>query len=145
MIRRILPLLLAALLPAIPAAAQFYLSGNEPAGVRWYQLDTPDYRVIYPSGLDSLAREYAVTLESVKMPVGATAGYYPNQCYRRRLPVILHPWTAHANGMVTWTPSRMELFTTPDFSAPLPSPWIQHLVIHESRHVAQMQNGNDGK
>lgn len=145
MIRRLLPLLLAALLPAVPAAAQLYLSGNEPAGVRWYQLDTPDYRVIYPSGLDSLAREYATMLERVKMPVGATAGYYPNQSYRRRLPVILHPWTANANGMVTWTPSRMELFTTPDFSAPLPSPWIQHLVTHESRHVAQMQYGNDGR
>lgn len=145
MFRRLLPLLLAALLPATPAVAQFYLSGNEPAGVRWYQLDTRDYRVIYPTGLDSLAREYAATLERVKIPVGSTAGYYPNQSYRRRLPVILHPWTAQANGMVTWTPSRMELFTTPDFSAPLPSPWMQHLVTHESRHVAQMQYGNDGK
>lgn len=145
MLRRLLPLVLAALLPAIPAAAQFYLSGNEPASVRWYKIDTRDYRVIYPVGLDSLAKEYAAALERVKIPVGATAGYYPNQSYRKRLPVVLHPWTAQANGMVTWTPSRMELFTTPDFSAPLPSPWIQHLVTHESRHVAQMQYGNDGK
>lgn len=143
--RRLLLLLLAVLLPAAPVAAQFYLSGNEPASVRWWRIDTKDYRVIYPEGLDSLARVYANTLEQVKMPVGATAGYYPNQNYRKRLPVIIHPWTANANGMVTWTPSRMELFSTPDFSAPLPSPWEQHLVTHESRHVAQMQYGHDGR
>ncbi|MDT3366559.1 MAG: hypothetical protein LIQ26_04725, partial [Bacteroidota bacterium] len=102
--RRLLLLLLAVLLPAAPVAAQFYLSGNEPASVRWWRIDTKDYRVIYPEGLDSLARVYANTLEQVKMPVGATAGYYPNQNYRKRLPVIIHPWTANANGMVTWTP-----------------------------------------
>ena len=139
---RFLAVASAALLAALPAAAQFYTDGNEPAGVRWMQLQTQDYKVVYPSGLDSLARVYAALLERVKMPVGATAGYYPNQEYKKPLPVVLHPWTANANGMVAWTPRRMELLTTPDFSAPLPAPWEHHLVIHESRHVAQMQYVN---
>ena len=76
---------------ALPAAAQFYSLGSEPAGVKWYHLRTADFDVIYPKGLDSLARVYASTLERYKMPVGATAGYYPNQLYSKRLPVILHP------------------------------------------------------
>ena len=141
MLRRISVLLLTALLSVVPAAAQFYNDGNEPAGVRWRQIKTQDYKLIFPEGLDSLARVYAAYLEAVKEPVGATAGYTPNQLYRKRLPVIMHPYTANANGMVAWTPSRMELRTTPQYSAPLPSPWTEHLVIHESRHVSQMQAG----
>lgn len=145
MFKRIPVVLLTVLLSAFPAAAQFYNDGNEPAGVRWRQITTPDYKVIFPEGLDSLGRIYAARLEKVKTPVGATAGFVPNQLYHNRLPVVLHPWTANANGMVAWTPSRMELFTTPSFSEPLPEPWIDHLTIHESRHVAQMQYGLDDK
>ena len=133
---------LCVLTASLPAAAQFYSEGNEPVGVKWWQIETEDFRVIYPEGLDSLARIYADKLERVKHPVAATAGFYPNEMYRRRLPVILHPWTADANGMVIWTPSRMELYTTPKFSAPQPLPWEEQLVIHESRHVSQMQLGN---
>lgn len=128
---------------ALPARAQFYNDGNEPAGLRWYQIKTADYKVLYPQGMDSLARVYAAQLERVKGPVGATAGYTPNQLYKKQLPVILHPWTAQANGMVAWTPKRMELFTTPDFLDPLPEPWHRHLTIHESRHVSQMQYAYD--
>ena len=130
---------LALLAAGLPAAAQFYTEGSEPASVRWWQITTPSYKVLYPEGLDSLARIYADYLERVKIPVGATAGYVPNQEYRKPLPVLLYPRTADANGMVAWTPRRMELFTTPDFSTPEPTPWPVHLVTHESRHVAQMQ------
>ena len=130
---------LALLVAGLPAAAQFYSDGNEPVSVRWWQITMPDYRVIYPEGLDSLARVYADYLERVKIPVGATAGYIPNQEYRKPLPVILYPRTAEANGMVAWTPRRMQLYTTPTFLAPEPTPWPVHLVTHESRHVAQMQ------
>ena len=142
MLRRILAVAAALCLAALPAAAQFYTQGNEPAGVRWQQIRTQDYKVIYPQGLDSLARVYATLLEQVKRPVGATAGYIPNQEYKKPLPVIIHPWTASANGMVAWTPRRMELLSTPDFKAPLSVPWEEHLVTHESRHVAQMQFAN---
>ena len=139
MFRRIYAILLALALSVLPVAAQFYSGGNESAVLRWRQITTTDFKVIYPEGLDSLARLYAAELESVKGPVGVTAGYTPNQCYNKPLPVILHPWTSHANGMVAWTPSRMELYTTPDFSNPLPTPWLADLVTHESRHVSQMQ------
>ena len=141
--KRLLVILLSALLTAVPAVAQFYSGGAEPAHTRWYQITTQDYKLVYPEGLDSLAKLYAAQLERVKIPVGSTAGYVPNQCYRRPLPVVLHSRTALANGMVAWTPKRMELYTTPDFSAPLPQPWIDQLVIHESRHVSQMQFGNE--
>ena len=125
MIRRILAVAFAVFLAALPAAAQFYTQGNEPAGVRWSQIRTKDYKVVYPQGLDSLAREYATLLEQVKEPVGATAGYIPNQEYNKPLPVVIHPYTANANGMVAWTPRRMELLSTPDFSSPLSVPCLK--------------------
>ena len=98
--RRISVLLLTVLLSVVPAAAQFYTAGNEPAGVRWRQITTQDYKLIYPEGLDSLARVYASNLERVKIPVGTTAGYTPNRCFKKPLPVILHPWETASNGMV---------------------------------------------
>ena len=128
---------------ALPAAAQFYSLGSEPAFAAWRHIRTADYDVIYPRGLDSLAQVYAAALERQKMPVGVTAGYYPNQLYKKQLPVILHPWTASTNGMVAWTPRRMELLTTPDANVRMPQPWVEHLVTHESRHVAQMQFVNE--
>ena len=136
---RVLALALALAFPALPAAAQFYSWGGEPVGQRWYQIKTDDYKVIYPEGLDSLARVYATLLEQVKDPLAVTSGYRPNQMFSKRFPVVLHPWDLHANGMVAWTPKRMELFTTPSAQAPLPQTWAEHLVIHESRHVAQLQ------
>ena len=140
--RRALLCILAVLLTAAPSSAQFTNFGNEPAGLRWYQIKTPTYKILYPEGLDSLARVYAARLEQAKESVGVTAGYAPNENFRKPLPVILHPYLAYSNGMVAWMPSRMELYTTPDFSAPLPMPWEEHLTLHEARHVSQMQFAN---
>lgn len=137
-------LLLACLLLPNLAAAQFYLEENEPASVRWNQLETPAYRLVYPRGLDSMARAYAMLLEAVRAPVGAGIGVMPNQHYRTKMPVILHPYNLQSNGMVGWTPRIMSLYTTPSAEAPLPMPWAEHLVIHESRHAAQLQYANRG-
>ena len=135
---------LALLLFARPAGAQFYTMGADPGGLRWSSIDTPTYRVIYPRGLDSLARAYALTLERVAAPVGGSIGFLPNAAYRTKMPVVLHAWTAQSNGQVTWTPRRMELLTVPDAFSADPTPWILQLAVHESRHVAQMQPGASG-
>ena len=134
-----LTLLLYALLTAFPAAAQFYTLGSEPASVRWRYMETPTYRIIFPQGLDSLASVYAARLEQAALLVGGTSGFSPNQNYRRRMPVVLHAHTAYSNGMVGWTPRRIELMTMPDPDCPEPTPWEIQLAIHESRHASQMQ------
>ena len=126
---------------ALPLSAQFFTLGADPGGVRWSSVETPTYRLVYPRGLDSLARVYALELERSAGPVGATLGVTPNAAYRNKMPVILHPFTAYANGQVTWTPRRMDLLTMPDFSPDNATPWPAQLSIHESRHVAQMQPG----
>ena len=138
-------LIMAALCLAGPGAgAQFYTNGTEPFSVKWSQIQTDNYRVIYPRGLDSLARVYARTLEQAAQVVGNSAGASPNLNYTRRMPVILRPYAAYSNGQVTWTPRRIELQTQPDPYDPEPTPWERQLIIHESRHSSQMQSGAAG-
>ena len=141
MISRRVILALAVLCAALPAAAQFYTMGADPGGLRWSSVETATYRVVYPRGLDSLARAYAIALEQVAGPVGRSLGARPNAAYARKMPVVLHTATAHSNGQVTWTPRRLELLTVPDPFAPEPTPWMVQLAVHESRHVSQMQFG----
>ena len=140
-LRAIAVLLLFLLGAAQSVRAQFYTMGADPGGLRWNSLDTPTYRLIYPRGLDSLARVYALALERAATPVGASIGIRPNGAYRNRLPVVLHTASAQSNGQVAWTPRRMELLTTPEAFSFDPTPWVNLLAVHESRHVAQMQAG----
>lgn len=138
-------LVIAVLCLACPVAvAQFYTNGTEPFSVKWSQIHTDNYTVIYPRGLDSLARVYARTLEQTAQVVGSSAGAAPNKNYRRRMPVVLRPCSAISNGQVTWTPRRMELQTQPDPYDPEPTPWERQLIVHESRHSSQMQFGAAG-
>ena len=127
------------LFPASVIRAQFYSEGSEPGTLRWSEINTAAYRVIYPEGLDSLGIRYARLLEATAVPVSGSLGYTPNQSYRKPLPVVLHPYNCNSNGLVSWAPRRIELYTTPNFYEPDPYPWDVQLSIHESRHAAQMQ------
>ena len=124
---------------AVTAHAQFVVDGTEKTSVRWNQIKTEDYRFVYPAACDSLAMVYAREWEKWKQPVSYSIGREPNCAYRRRMPVILHPYLGYSNGMVVWTPRRMEMYTGPEMVNPWPLPWHTLLAIHEQRHVAQMQ------
>lgn len=123
------------------AEAQFYSVGDDPGRLKWYSIESRNYRIIYPRGLDSLARVYGEKLEQYRLPVGASAGYFPGEMTRQKLPVILHACNAQSNGSVAWAPKRMDLFTSPQGYGAEAMPWEKMLAIHESRHVAQMQFG----
>ena len=134
----------ALLLCCFSAKGQFYSYGDDPGNARWSQISTASYRIVYPKGIDSLARQYALTLEKYYGPVGLSIGYTPNQSYKRKMPVILHPYSSTANGMTVWTPRRLELHTVQDPYPLSPLPWITELAIHEARHSSQMQYANAG-
>ena len=142
--KRTLILLLLLLSVALPLRAQFYSEGCESALKPYSEINTGTYRIVFPTGMDSLALKYASELESIKNTVGATCGFTPNSNFRRPQPVILYPGMTESNGSVSWTPRRTELITTPQYSSPLPDEWISQLCIHETRHVAQMQFVNSG-
>lgn len=122
--------------------AQFFTAGDDPGKTKWSQIESPNYKVIYPEGLDSLARSYILELETNRIAVGLSAGYFPGQNIRGKMPVILHSNTAFSNGSVSWAPKRLDLYTNPDPYNPEAIDWTRMLSIHESRHDAQMQFGN---
>ncbi|MGN0191443.1 MAG: hypothetical protein ACI39U_07290 [Candidatus Cryptobacteroides sp.] len=124
------------------ASAQFYSVGDDRFS-RWYSIESENYKVIYPRGLDSLAREYARELERFRRPVGITSGYLPGEKIRGKMPVVLHSQNAVSNGSVAWAPKRMDAFTIPQVYGSEAHPWITQLAVHESRHISQMQFGLD--
>lgn len=126
------------------AVAQFYSAGDNPASVKWYQTETQNYKIIYPAGLDSLARQYGIELEKWRIPVGRTAGYAPGENINVKMPVVLHSYNVISNGSVAWAPKIINLFTIPQIRDAEAMPWKTSLTIHESRHAAQMQAGLTG-
>lgn len=129
------------LLAALPLKAQFFLNGEDPAHVKWYTLESAHYQLIYPRGLDSLARVYATQLEQFRVPVGRSYGVIPGEAQWKKLPVLLHPFSPYPNGSVSWAPARMDLYTLPNADCSDPAPWSIQLVSHEPRHQAQLQMG----
>ncbi len=133
----------AAALLLLPAAAraQFFTAGDDPGCRRWYSIESENYRIIYPRGLDSLARVYAREMERFRKPVGLTSGYLPGECIRGKMPVVLHAYNSVSNGSVAWAPKRMDAYTLPQVYGAEATPWAAQLAVHESRHISQMQFG----
>lgn len=131
------------LLSCISAFGQIYTSGADQGSLKWHTFKTQDFKLIYPASMDSLASVYARQLEAHKWDVGRSIGQHANFKYKKPLPVILHGQTATSNGLVTWAPRRMELYTLPDAYGMEALNWIDNLTIHESRHAAQMQFGRN--
>ncbi|KAA6352072.1 Protein TolB [termite gut metagenome] len=117
---------------SINIQAQFINYGSDPTRFKWNIVRTQHYQLVYPQGIDSTARRYAILLETAYPHIGKTIGTPPQKTF----PVILHPANMLSNGMVAWAPKRMEFITTPHSDLYAQS-WNKQLVIHESRHVFQ--------
>ncbi len=141
---RILTVIVLAL-TGVRANAQFALTGNDPAGLRWMRMETENFRLIFPEGEDSLARVYGLELEQARLGIAGSSGFLIGQSYRGKMPVVLHSRYVLPNASVTWAPKRMDMFTVNDPYAPTAMPWVRNLAIHEGRHAAQMQFGAAGK
>lgn len=134
------------LLPvSFDAKAQFYVKGDDRGSLNWSEIKTKHYELIYPSGMDSIARSYGILMEKAYPLEKATSGFFPTEKqFRKRTPVVLHTHNGESNGSVAWAPMRIDLFTMPEFYNPLPTPWAENLALHESRHASQMQFAYNG-
>ena len=84
------------------ANAQFYVTGDDPGKLKWNYIDTDNFRVIYPMGSDSLAREYAYKLEKYKIPVSRSTGYMAGEGDGKLIPAVLHTYNgANADGQTS--------------------------------------------
>ena len=122
----------------VVARAQYYNIGTESATVKWKQIKTEKFIIIYPDGLDSVAQRYAWLFDQSYEAVAA-----PMRTNLSKTPVVLHPYNVNSNGHVIWAPRRMELLTIPPTNSYVQM-WDRQLVLHETRHIAQMNKLKDG-
>jgi len=129
--KRYLLIFFLALLPYL-LAAQYYSVGEDPSGIRWRQINTTNFQIIYPTDFEIKAQRLASILEKVYADSGSSLQHQP-----RKISVVLHTSTVRSNGFAAWAPARVELFTTPgqDIYA---QDWLEQLAIHEFRHVVQI-------
>lgn len=113
--------------------------GDDPTKARLREIRTENYIFIYPQEIDSLARRYATLFEANRERV-----MEPLEINPKRIPVVLHPYYTRSNGVVTWTPKRVDIFTTPPPYEGTAEPWDVNVSIHESRHIGQVSHFETG-
>lgn len=129
-------LLIMSLLSLVRAGAQYYDTGQDPASLRWMQIRTPHFRVIYPDDFGPEAFRYANLLEASFKKLSVL---YPG--VKTNIPVIIHNHSMQSNGYVTWAPRRMELYPLPGQDN-LPMHPASQLTVHETTHLLQLGSLN---
>ncbi|WP_185152755.1 hypothetical protein, partial [Fulvivirga aurantia] len=127
------------LIICIPLFSQEVLDNNAPS-VKWRQVNTPDFRVIFPEGFEVEAQRVANTLQTIHEPqkLGDKAP--------KKISIILRNRNAISNGFVTLGPRRSEFFTMPSQNNQFlgTNEWLDLLTVHEYRHIAQFQHSKTG-
>ncbi|TLX71998.1 hypothetical protein E9993_19515 [Labilibacter sediminis] len=119
-------------------SGQFYLSGSDPASIKWNKIETTNFRVVFSDEFTEKAQYIAKVLEEVYKYGGNSLNHKP-----KKIDVLVHSETSYSNGFVTWAPKRIELYAAPNQTMHA-TEWLQQLAIHEFRHVVQIDKLNTG-
>jgi hypothetical protein len=138
--RLLLPGLLSLFLTDLARAQSLPILPQNPPNLRWREVRTPHFRVLYASGIDTAAQRTAARLEQLHGPGVATLGVST-----RPIAVVLQNQTTVPNGFVTFLPRHAEFFTTPQQGMGLGTvDWLDGLAVHEFRHVGQFEKARQG-
>ncbi|MGY3088102.1 hypothetical protein ACVWYF_001135 [Hymenobacter sp. UYAg731] len=138
--RLLLPGLLSFFLTAPARAQSLPVLPQNPPELRWREVRTPHFRVLYAGRIDSAAQRTAARLEQLHGPDVATLGVNP-----RPIAVVMQNQTTVSNGFVTFLPRHAEFFTTPQQGFGLGTvDWLDGLAVHEFRHVGQFEKARQG-
>lgn len=139
MLRKIYHLFILSVLCVSSVLGQEVLNNNAPS-IKWQQINTEHFRVIFPSGFEQEAQRVANTLETLheaeKMGDKAPG----------KIPIVLRNQHAVSNGFVTLGPRRSEFYTMPSQNNQFlgTNDWLDLLAVHEYRHIAQFQQSKTG-
>lgn len=135
-------LIIASFILIVPFTLLAQRFGGTPPSVQWKQINTDSARVIFPSGMDSVAQRVANLVHyQAALPSSNKLG---DQL--RKINIVLQSQTTIANGYVALGPYRSEFYMNPQANGfQLGSiAWPDQLAIHEYRHVQQFNNFNKG-
>lgn len=115
--------------------------GGNPASIKWRQINTDTVRIIYPKGLDTLAKNVAQNVQDI-----AARNVLPLSNNVDKISIVLQNKPATSNGYVGLGPFRSEFYTTPssdnfDLGSQY---WTTQLALHEYRHVQQYNSFGNG-
>jgi hypothetical protein len=118
--------------------AQYFDTGQDPAALKWMQIKTSRFTVIYPETYGKGGPAFAKSLDEAYSKL---VTLYPEKKFK--IPVVIHSYTTQSNGYVAWAPRRMEIYPTPEQNT-IPLESDRQLAIHELTHVLQMVSLNAG-
>ncbi len=124
------------LISTLHASAQFVNFGQDRASIRWKQIKTENFQIIYPDFFEGSAQKAANIYQRLYNHAN-TLRLKP-----KRISMIMHADGGISNGNVSLAPRKSELYTTPP-QEPTDS-WLEHLCVHEFRHVIQFDKVNQG-
>ncbi len=113
------------------AKAQVFPGEQNPPSLKWNQINTENFQIIYPSDFEPQAQRMANVLEGIIARVSRSLGKQP-----KKISIILQNQGTTANGFVQLAPRKSELFATPSQSFDYQD-WLSSLAVHELRHVVQ--------
>lgn len=115
--------------------------GQSPPSLKWKQIQTPHFRVIYPAEIDSIAQRTANALMNAYWDVARSMKVKP-----RKIPVVLQNQTTDNNAFVSSEGRRAEFYSTPPQNPNNMglNNWFDELSLHEYRHVVQMDQSISG-
>ncbi len=119
-------------------SAQYYVSGNNLSTIKYCQIKTKKFHIVFPNYYEEKAQELARILDTLLPNVANSL-----QTKAPLVPVLLHPSSAKSNGLSVWAPKRMEFWATPSVDT-YSYPYLWQLAIHEYRHSSQMEAMNVG-
>ncbi len=117
---------------------QYYDLGQDPASIRWRQIKTEHFRIVYPETFEPKAQQLVNTLNYTYTHGTKTLAFLP-----ARVPFIIHSYNTEPNAVTAWAPKRVEIFTTPPQDS-YAQDWLDQLALHEYRHVVQLDRANQG-
>jgi Tol biopolymer transport system component len=130
--------LLCLLILPLASSAQYFDSGQDPSKIKWDQINSEYFQIIYPRTFIKDAQRLANALEISYLYNTQTLKFHP-----KKISVILHNFSSNSNAFVGWAPRRMEFVTMPPQDI-YPQDWLEQLAIHEYRHVIQLSKMNQG-
>lgn len=109
---------------------------NLPPSIKWQQIKSEHFKIIYPKGLESEAQRTTNILENIYDPASQSLGSNP-----MRFPIVLQNQHAISNGFVTVAPYHSEFYTfePQNYRRQGNDRWLEKLAVHEYRHMVQFQ------
>lgn len=135
---KLILLFIAFLLLTQVVPAQYYQTGQDPASLKWLQIKTGRFTIIYPQSYGPEGIRFARSLDEAYSKL---TNLFPEKKFK--IPVIIHNYSIQSNGYVAWAPRRIELYPTPEQNTIPLSSEIQ-LTTHELTHVLQMESLKQG-